>query len=214
MMAHADDARAALSDGRRADRLRAHRLLVQSDHLRRSASCCRRAGARFRSAPAPRPARSASSCSRRSASSLIDKLGWQTTLRNLRRHPAADHSAVARDRDLAAGCAGRKLAPATRQSSSPARPDKQALAEAFGHRSFVLLVLGYFTCGFQLQFVTAAPAVLSDRPRACRPKSAAGRSGIIGLFNIVGALLVGLSRRAACPSATSCRSSIRRARSP
>src|SRR5258706_377094 len=29
-----------------------------------------------------------------------------------------------------------------------------ALAEAFGHRSYVLLVLGFFTCGFPLAFVT------------------------------------------------------------
>src|SRR3954449_560076 len=31
---------------------------------------------------------------------------------------------------------------------------KTALAEAFGHRSYVLLVLGFFTCGFQLAFIT------------------------------------------------------------
>ena len=31
---------------------------------------------------------------------------------------------------------------------------RQALSEAFQHRSYVLLVLGFFTCGFQLAFVT------------------------------------------------------------
>jgi MFS family permease len=30
----------------------------------------------------------------------------------------------------------------------------QALAEAFRHRSYVLLVIGFFTCGFQLAFIT------------------------------------------------------------
>src|SRR4029079_9341621 len=30
----------------------------------------------------------------------------------------------------------------------------QALSEAFGYRSYVLLVLGFFTCGFQLLFIT------------------------------------------------------------
>src|SRR4029079_13855650 len=30
----------------------------------------------------------------------------------------------------------------------------QALSEAFGHRSYVLLVIGFFTCGFQLLFIT------------------------------------------------------------
>src|SRR5207248_1064521 len=39
-----------------------------------------------------------------------------------------------------------------------------ALAEAFGHRSYVLLVLGFFTCGFQLAFITVhLPAYLVDR---------------------------------------------------
>ena len=40
----------------------------------------------------------------------------------------------------------------------------QALAEAFGHRSYVLLVLGFFTCGFQLLFITVhLPSYLVDR---------------------------------------------------
>ena len=41
---------------------------------------------------------------------------------------------------------------------------RHALAEAFGHRSYVLLVLGFFTCGFQLAFITVhLPAYLVDR---------------------------------------------------
>ncbi|MGV3632992.1 MAG: MFS transporter, partial [Pseudorhodoplanes sp.] len=41
---------------------------------------------------------------------------------------------------------------------------KHALKEAFAHRSYVLLVLGFFTCGFQLAFITAhLPAYLVDR---------------------------------------------------
>src|ERR1043165_7917941 len=40
---------------------------------------------------------------------------------------------------------------------------REALAEAFGHRSYVLLVLGFFTCGFQLAFITVhLPAYLVD----------------------------------------------------
>src|SRR5262249_5449670 len=39
----------------------------------------------------------------------------------------------------------------------------QALTEAFGNRSYVLLVLGFFTCGFQLFFITIhLPAYLMD----------------------------------------------------
>src|SRR5262249_53030425 len=40
----------------------------------------------------------------------------------------------------------------------------QAFKEALAHRSYVLLVLGYFTCGFQLAFITVhMPAFLVDR---------------------------------------------------
>src|SRR6202000_2882337 len=65
-----------------------------------------------------------------------------------------------------------------------------ALAEAFGHRSYVLLVLGFFTCGFQLAFITVhLPAYLVDQGI---PTQAGGWViAAIGLFNIVGSLSVG-----------------------
>ena len=64
---------------------------------------------------------------------------------------------------------------------------KQALTEAFGHRSYELLVLGYFTCGFQLFFIAVhLPAYLVDRGL---PAEIGGWTiAIIGLFNIVGSL--------------------------
>jgi MFS family permease len=67
---------------------------------------------------------------------------------------------------------------------------KHALAEAFGHRSYVLLVLGFFTCGFQLAFITVhLPAYLVDRGM---PVQTGGWViAVIGLFNIVGSLSVG-----------------------
>lgn len=70
---------------------------------------------------------------------------------------------------------------------------KSALAEAFGHRSYVLLVLGFFTCGFQLAFITMhLPAYLVDRGM---PASTGGWViAIIGLFNIVGSLTVGYAQ--------------------
>lgn len=41
---------------------------------------------------------------------------------------------------------------------------RHALAEAFGHRSYVLLVLGFFTCGFQIFFISVhLPSYLVDR---------------------------------------------------
>jgi predicted MFS family arabinose efflux permease len=67
---------------------------------------------------------------------------------------------------------------------------KQALAEAFGHRSYVLLVLGFFTCGFQLAFITVhLPAYLVDR--GLTAEVGGWTIGVIGLFNILGSLSAG-----------------------
>jgi MFS family permease len=67
---------------------------------------------------------------------------------------------------------------------------RQALAEAFGHRSYVLLVLGFFTCGFQLAFITVhLPAYLVDRGLSA--EVGGWTIGVIGLFNIVGSLSAG-----------------------
>jgi MFS family permease len=67
---------------------------------------------------------------------------------------------------------------------------RTALAEAFGHRSYVLLVLGFFTCGFQLAFITVhLPAYLVDRGIAAQ--TGGWVIAAIGLFNIIGSLSVG-----------------------
>ena len=76
--------------------------------------------------------------------------------------------------------------------ASAAKPQsvRQALTEAFGHRSYVLLVLGFFTCGFQLAFVTVhLPSYLLDRGLGA--DIGAWTIAFIGLFNIVGALASG-----------------------
>jgi MFS family permease len=83
----------------------------------------------------------------------------------------------------------------TPPATSSAETGKQqslghALWEAFGHRSYVLLVLGFFTCGFQLAFVTAhLPSYLIDRGLDARVGG--WTIAIIGLFNIVGSLASG-----------------------
>ncbi|KQK32157.1 MFS transporter [Bosea thiooxidans] len=66
----------------------------------------------------------------------------------------------------------------------------QALGEAFKHRSYVLLVLGFFTCGFQLAFITVhMPAYLKD---AGLPAWVGGWTlAVIGLANAVGSLSSG-----------------------
>ena len=67
---------------------------------------------------------------------------------------------------------------------------KEALSEAFGHRSFVLLVLGFFTCGFQLAFITVhLPAYLIDR--GLTAADGAWTIAVIGLFNIIGSIMSG-----------------------
>jgi MFS family permease len=67
---------------------------------------------------------------------------------------------------------------------------RHALREAFAHRSYVLLVLGFFTCGFQLQFITVhMPAYLVDRGLSA---TVGGWTiATIGLFNIVGSVTSG-----------------------
>jgi MFS family permease len=75
-------------------------------------------------------------------------------------------------------------APVAQQSVS------HALREALGHNSYVLLVIGFFTCGFQLFFITVhLPAYLADRGLSA--DVGAWTIASIGLFNIVGSLSSG-----------------------
>jgi MFS family permease len=71
--------------------------------------------------------------------------------------------------------------------SKPTQSARQAFAEAFGHRSYVLLVLGFFTCGFQLAFITVhLPAYLIDRGLSV--VVGGWTLAVIGMFNIIGSL--------------------------
>ena len=81
-------------------------------------------------------------------------------------------------------------AAASNEPAADQQSFKTALAEAFGHRSFVLLVLGFFTCGFQLAFITVhLPAYLVDR--GITAQTGGWVIAAIGLFNIIGSLSVG-----------------------
>src|SRR6202030_3182480 len=113
---------------------------------------------------------------------LIDNFGWQSAL-----------TVFALLMLLVIPLSLALATPVVATSDGPAVPQqsfKQALAEAFGHRSYVLLVLGFFTCGFQLAFITVhLPAYLVDRGT---PVQTGGWViAVIGLFNIVGSLGVG-----------------------
>ena len=74
--------------------------------------------------------------------------------------------------------------------AKPTQSARQAFAEAFGHRSYVLLVLGFFTCGFQLAFITVhLPAYLIDRGLSV--EVGGWTLAVIGMFNIIGSLSSG-----------------------
>jgi MFS family permease len=113
---------------------------------------------------------------------MIDNFGWQAALTV---YAALMLLIVPLSLALATPPGESVKAPAADQQSF-----KTALAEAFGHRSYVLLVLGFFTCGFQLAFITVhLPAYLSDR--GVTAQTGGWVVAAIGLFNIVGSLGVG-----------------------
>jgi predicted MFS family arabinose efflux permease len=65
-----------------------------------------------------------------------------------------------------------------------------AVREAFGYRSFQLLMAGYFVCGFQVVFIGVhMPSYLKDHGMA--PQVATGALALIGLFNVVGTYAAG-----------------------
>ena len=67
-----------------------------------------------------------------------------------------------------------------------------ALREAFAHKSYLLLISGFFVCGFQVAFIAAHfPAYISDLGIAAR-WAVIGIS-LIGFFNIIGSLVAGVA---------------------
>ncbi|UDF33857.1 UNVERIFIED_ORG: MFS transporter [Shinella sp. XGS7] len=66
----------------------------------------------------------------------------------------------------------------------------QALREAFGYRSFQLLMAGYFVCGFQVVFIGVhMPSYLKDH--GLSPQVATYALALIGLFNVFGTYAAG-----------------------
>ena len=66
----------------------------------------------------------------------------------------------------------------------------QALARAWGHGSYRLLVIGFFVCGFHLAFINVhLPAYLVQC--GLSPEVGSWTIAVIGLFNIAGSLLAG-----------------------
>src|SRR5215831_15465423 len=113
---------------------------------------------------------------------LIDNFGWQSALTVF---AALMLLIIPLSFALSTPPATSANGPAAQQQSFTT-----ALAEAFGHRSYVLLVLGFFTCGFQLAFITVhLPPFLVDRGISVQVGGWVMAS--IGLFNMIGSLSVG-----------------------
>jgi predicted MFS family arabinose efflux permease len=116
------------------------------------------------------------------SAAMVDAVGWQTTL-------VVFAALMLLVLPLSLVVA---TSPAVGQGASRERDQsiQQALAEAFGHRSYVLLVLGFFTCGFQLAFITThLPAYLVDRGLSVQ--TGGWVLAVIGLGNMIGSISVG-----------------------
>ncbi|HSV69152.1 MAG TPA: MFS transporter [Methylibium sp.] len=116
------------------------------------------------------------------SSGLIGAFGWQEALMLL-------------------GCAALAIVPLAfglrepptvlPTGSGPRQSIGAAVREAFGYRSFQLLMAGYFVCGFQVVFIGIhMPSYLKDQGLA--PQVATTALALIGLFNVFGTYGAGL----------------------
>ena len=120
---------------------------------------------------------------------LISAWGWQSAL-------------------FVLGCLALAMVPLARGLKEPTIPAPSgfqqsisaAVREAFSHRSFQLLMAGYFVCGFQVVFIGVhMPSYLRDHGLA--PGVATTALALVGLFNVIGTYTAGwLGQR--CPKRT------------
>lgn len=118
------------------------------------------------------------------ASALIGSYGWQTTA-------LIFAGLMLLVLPLSIPLATRPVADAG--GGAPVRDQTvaEALKEAFATPSYWLLVIGFFTCGFHLAFITAhLPPFLIDK--GISPQVGGWALALIGLFNIAGSLSSGV----------------------
>ncbi len=116
------------------------------------------------------------------AAPLIDGLGWQMAL-------IVMASLMLVVIPLAIALKG-KPAHAPAHAGEKDQSLKEALAEAFGTRGFLLLTFGFFVCGFHVAFITVhLPPYIADL--GIDPFWGGASIALIGLFNIVGSLASG-----------------------
>ena len=115
------------------------------------------------------------------AQMLIDSYGWDAALLTL-----AVLVLLILPLALIMGASGGESVNSKKEGQSL----KQALSEARQHKGFWLLVIGFFTCGFQVQFIVAHfSAYVTDQ--SISPIVAATALGIVGLFNMIGTWISG-----------------------
>ena len=122
---------------------------------------------------------------------LINAYGWSDTLVLLAALMLiVPLAAIPLAGNSASGTQGEALYPQTAGA---------ALKEAFAHRSYLLLVTGFFVCGYQVAFITAHfPAYIGDLGIDARYAVIA--LALIGFFNIIGSLASGvISQRTSKP---------------
>jgi predicted MFS family arabinose efflux permease len=117
------------------------------------------------------------------AAALISDLGYRLALIGLA-------GLVALCAVLALGVAGKPVGAAA--GEEPSQSLRDALAEAAVHRGYWLLNAGFFVCGFHIAFIaTHFPAYLGDKGLGL--EIGASALALVGLFNIFGSYLFGLS---------------------
>ena len=113
---------------------------------------------------------------------LIDAVGWSDALVGL---------AVIMGLIPVAAVALRGRPQSAEEAQTVEQTMGEALRQAFGHQSYLLLTAGFFVCGFQVAFITAHfPAYISDL--GIDDWWAAVAIALIGLFNIFGSLASGI----------------------
>ena len=81
---------------------------------------------------------------------------------------------------------------AAQTTAVPEQTLRQAVKQSFGDRSYILLHLGFFTCGFHIAFlVTHLPTEVAIC--GLPPSVASWSLALIGISNVIGSLVVGWS---------------------
>lgn len=124
------------------------------------------------------------------AQALINSFGWITAMLTLAASSLLTLPLIAGMRRSDAAPNATAVASPVTPTSDDSKTLREQLREALRNRSYILLHLGFFTCGFHIAFlVTHLPGevALCSLPASVSATSLA----LIGLFNIAGSLTAG-----------------------